>query len=304
MKNYPASLPTKRATTHVCVGDIVRQLERQTEEVAVALLGEPSRRLCREFRWGQHGSMWLGCAGEKRGRWYDHELGEGGDLLDLIVHEHGVTLGEAIQIAKEMLGGACRDVKPAYQPRPHHDDDVAHRTVAALRIWRGSVPLKGTLGERYFIGQRKLAIDDLPLDHALRWNSQAGAVIALMTDAETGEPVGVHRTFLDSAGVKRERKMLGQQGVVRLSPEDAVSTGLGIAEGIEDALAVLLSGWSPVWAATSAGALARLPVLGGIETLTLFADADEPGLQAASACCDSWRRADREAMITPPSEVA
>ena len=166
------------------------------------------------------------------------------------------------------------------------------------------MPLKGTLGERYFIEQRKLAIDAIPLDHALRWNSHAGAVIALMTDAETGETIGVHRTFLDSAGAKRERKMLGRQGVVRLSPEDAVSTGLGIAEGIEDALAVLLSGWSPVWAATSAGAIARLPVLAGIETLTVFADADEPGLVAARACCDSWRRAGREAMITPPSEVA
>ena len=284
--------------------DIARALADSAENIAITLLGEPSSRSRRELRWGRHGSKWLGCAGEKRGRWHDYELGEGGDLLDLIAHEHGVTLGEAIQIAKEMLGGAYLDVKPANQPRPHHDDDAADRTAAALRIWRQSVPLKGTLGERYFIEQRKLAIDAIPLDHALRWNSHAGAVIALMTDAETGETIGVHRTFLDSAGAKRERKMLGRQGVVRLSPEDAVSTGLGIAEGIEDALAVLLSGWSPVWAATSAGAIARLPVLAGIETLTVFADADEPGLVAARACCDSWRRAGREVMITPPSEVA
>ena len=174
----------------------------------------------------------------------------------------------------------------------------------ARHLWQQSVPLKGTLGERYFVEHRQLPVGTLSVDHALRWHSRIGAVIALMTDPKSGKSIGVHRTFLDSVGVKRERKMLGRQGVVRLSPEDAVGTGLGIAEGIEDALAVLLSGWSPIWAATSAGAIARLPVLAGIETLTVFADADEPGLVAARACCDRWRRSGREAIITPPSEVA
>ncbi len=284
--------------------DIAHALSGHAEEVATAILGGPSSRSRRELRWGRHGSMWLGCIGERRGRWYDHELGEGGDLLDLIARERSVTIGAAIQIAKEMLGGSYLATKPTSKHQPLPNDDAASRTALALRIWRQSVPLKGTLGERYFIEHRKLAIDTLPVDHALRWNSDAGAVIALMTDAETGEPVGVHRTFLDSAGAKLERKMLGRQGVVRLSPEDAVSAGLGIAEGIEDALAVLLSGWSPVWAATSAGAIARLPVLGGVETLTVFADADEPGLQAAHVCCDRWREAGREVAIASPNEVA
>jgi len=47
-----------------------------------------------------------------------------------------------------------------------------------------------------------------------------------------------------------------------------VLDGLAIAEGIEDGLAVLLTGRAPVWAATSAGALAKFPVLIGIECLT------------------------------------
>ena len=94
--------------------------------------------------------------------------------------------------------------------------------------------------------------------------------------------------------------MLGRQGVVRLSPDEAISFGLGITEGIEDGLAVLLSGWSPVWAATSAGAIARLPVLCGVETLTIFADADDPGLQAAQACGARWCDASREVSIASP----
>ena len=86
--------------------------------------------------------------------------------------------------------------------------------------------------------------------------------------------------------------MLGSQGVVRVSPDEDVTHGLGIAEGVEDALAILASGWEPVWAATSAGMIERFPVLPGIECLTIFADNDGAGVTAAQACAERW--ADRE----------
>ena len=73
---------------------------------------------------------------------------------------------------------------------------------------------------------------------------------------------------------------------------------------IEDGLAVLLSGWVPVWAATSAGAVARFPVLPGIDSLTLFADSDAAGLKAAEACKDRWRAAGREVVIAQPGRLA
>jgi hypothetical protein len=104
--------------------------------------------------------------------------------------------------------------------------------------------------------------------------------------------------------VKIERKMLGQQAVVRITKDDAVTGSLGITEGVEDALAVVLSGWSPVWAATSAGAVAKFPVLPGIESLTIFADADAAGLRSAEACRERWRLAGREAVIAAPGRAA
>ena len=109
-----------------------------------------------------------------------------------------------------------------------------------------------------------------------------------MTDPLSVEEQGVHRTFLDASGAKLDRKMLGRQGVIRVSRDDAVTMSLGIAEGLEDALSVLISGWSPVWAATSAGAIARFPVLPGVESLTVFADADDAGLEAAQRCAERW----------------
>jgi AAA domain/Toprim domain len=94
--------------------------------------------------------------------------------------------------------------------------------------------------------------------------------------------------------------MLGKQGVIRLSPDEAVAQGLGICEGIEDGLAVLLSGWAPVWVATSAGVIARFPVLSGFESPTVFADPDEAGMNAALACADRWDTAGRETIIREP----
>jgi hypothetical protein len=183
-------------------------------------------------------------------------------------------------------------------------DDAGPRIKAALRIFDETVPLADTLGERYFSQHRTLDVRRFDLDHALRWHPGVRAVVALMTDPVSGEPTGIHRTFLDAGGSKIERKMLGRVGVIRISPDDAVTMGLGIAEGVEDGLAVLLSGWEPVWAATSAGAIARFPVLGGIEALTIFADADPVGMRAAEACRETWRAAGREVAITAPRRRA
>jgi len=132
----------------------------------------------------------------------------------------------------------------------------------------------------------------------LRWHHGFNAIIALMTDALTNEPTGIHRTFLDSTVAKLSRKMLGRQGVVRLSPDEDVLEGLGIVEGIEDGLAVMLSGWCPVWAATSCGAIERLVVIPGVEALTIFQDDDDAGRRAAEACAERWAAAGREVFIT------
>ena len=171
-----------------------------------------------------------------------------------------------------------------------------------MRIWTEAELLNGTLAERYFCEHRRIDVTRIDLSHALRWHGGICAVVALMTDAVSGEPTGIHRTFLDADGMKLERKMLGRQGVVRLSPDDAVTEGLGIAEGIEDGPAVLLSGWGPVWVAGSAALdQAHFPVLGGgIEALTIFADADTPGMEAAEMCRARWLAASREVRICSP----
>jgi hypothetical protein len=119
-----------------------------------------------------------------------------------------------------------------------------------------------------------------------------------MTDPLTNKPTGIHRTFLNPDGTKRDRKMLGPMGIIRLSRDHA--QGLGLCEGVEDGLAILLSGWSPVWAATCAGAIKNFPVLSGIEALTIFGDTDTVGMEAACICAERWREKGRDVTISRP----
>jgi len=227
----------------------------------------------------------------------------------VLVHCHAGCSQQAVIDALRCRGlwsGELDRPSGPWEPRRHRalSDDAESRTRIALRLWSEAAPVTGSLAERrYFVEHRHLDVRPLELRHALRWNASIQAIVALMTDPVSGEAIGIHRTFLDADGAKLERKMLGRQGAVRLSPDDTVTMSLGISEGIEDGLAVLLSGWSPVWAATSAGAIARFPVLDGVEALTIFADADGPGIREADKCAERWRSAGRDVCIAAPGRL-
>ena len=139
------------------------------------------------------------------------------------------------------------------------------------------------------------------------------ALVAVVTDALTGERVNLHRTWLAADGsgkadIAKPRLLLkGHRkhgGVVRLFDDELVSTGLCVAEGIETALTAAL-GFTPVWACLDACNLAAFPVLPGVECLTIVADNDPPnpktgrraGIEAAWACAASWTKADAQVRV-------
>ena len=268
-------------------------------------MGTPSRRTKTAMMWGTKQSTVLNLAGPHCGHYRSWETGEHGDILNFIARARNISIGASIRILQEYLGGhtSSAPVKTAPIKTVSRTAPEANTTIA-LRIWSEAQPIRGTLGEIYLALVRGLDVARIDVEHALRWHARAQAVVGLMTHAVTGEAVGIHRTFVNPDGTKRDRKMLGRQGVVRLSLDDTVTTSVGITEGVEDALAVMLSGWQPVWAATNSGAIARFPVLPGIETLTIFADADDAGLRAAETCQDRWREAGREAAIVVPGRFA
>jgi len=116
----------------------------------------------------------------------------------------------------------------------------------------------------------------------------------------TGEPTGVQRIFLTETGTKIKRWMLGKKGVVCLTPYEDVTDGLGIVEGIECGLTLLVIGQGPIWCAMDAGSVGNFPIIPGIESLTIFADNDDPGIRGANDCQQTWVADGREARIIYP----
>ncbi|WP_315920153.1 toprim domain-containing protein [Mesorhizobium sp. SP-1A] len=200
---------------------------------------------------------------------------------------------------KAVLGLSDDKPRPTRPVAPVIDIGVLRKKATAADIWARSVPIAGTLAERY-LASRGLSYDG----DALRYHAGIRAMVAQITDAVTGEPMGVHRTFLDPDGNRTEKKMLGPAGggVVRLTDDADVEYGLAIAEGIETALA---APFRPAWACLSAGNLARFPVLGGIGALTIFADNDKSGTgeRDAFTCAERWHASGREVEIRMPAEV-
>jgi hypothetical protein len=182
----------------------------------------------------------------------------------------------------------------------------------ARKMWREALPAAGTLVETYLASRGIELEPGAPIRfHPRCWrNRDCGppgpAMVSLMTAAETGEPCGAHVTYLrpDGSGKAdgdRPKIMLGAAGVIRLVPDEEVTLGLGIAEGIETSLSVMQRfGWRPVWAACSASGIHAFPVLAGLNALTVFPDQDSAGLNAAESCAARWQEAGREAQIIAP----
>jgi len=230
--------------------------------------------------------------------WICYGCGARGDGVDFLRRYLGISAREAVRL---ITGREPLPVTPLSPAEPYSRRDEAgeaQRIAAALARWASSRPIPGTLAERYLIEQRGLPADVLEgREHCLRWHSPTLQMIALMVDPVTDTPCGIHRIALDRQGRKLSRKMLGKAGVVMLSPSAEVTTGLGITEGVEDGLSIVAGGWTPVWACLSAVAVARFPLLDGIEALTIFADADPVGMKAAESCITRWHETGREAFV-------
>ena len=288
------------------------RLAERMGDLAITLAGTPTSRGRTEWRFRSRGSLAAEVAGPKRGSWFDHEAGEGGDALGLVMHLRRDTFPAALEWALTWLGEAPRIPVISNPTSPLAPRKTAKPATLdmARQLWREAMPAAGTLAAVY-LGTRGLEIENgAPIrfhPRCPRGPERWPAMLALMTDPVTGEPCGVHRTFLARDGIGKApgpmptKMMCGAAGVICLSPDDEVMGGLGIAEGIETALSVMQGfGWRPIWAAASAGAIRTFPVLSGIEALTIFADPDGVGLKAARSCARRWAEAGREARICAP----
>jgi len=191
----------------------------------------------------------------------------------------------------------------------------ARRLELAEQIWSEAVHIEGTPGALYFY-KRDIDITLTPNFGGLRWHKRCpwlggatGCVIARYTDAVTGEPRGIWRRSIKRG--QKPRALGAVAGcVIRLWPDDAITSGLVLGEGVESTLAAALhvthrgTLLQPAWAAGCADGMRNFPVLAGIKTITLLVDNDEnsTGQKAAAECAHRWVEAGREVVRLTPGK--
>lgn len=202
-----------------------------------------------------------------------------------------------------------QDVRSHPRLRPIPRERALDWSARADAIWRRTRSLAGTLGEVYLSYRGCMSP---PRESHLRYlpgdDHYPPSLCAAVTDVRTAVPITLHFTRLaengkGKAGTDCDKLLLRghrkRGGCIRLWPDNSVTHGLALAEGIETALAAAHA-FEPVWSTVDAGNLSTFPVLAGIDALTIFADHDDAGLAAARECASRWRDASRSVRVLTP----
>ena len=230
------------------------------------------------------------CGGKDRFIW-DNKGGNGtflcrqcgsGDGIELVKKWCTVEFKEAAEIIEKHIGSARARV-PTLPP----DHEKQRQAMAAL--WRrGTALMGGDIASRY-LKNRGISmtvwpsalrfVNDLAYFEGKTVKGYYPAMIAnyRAPDNQTGI---LHRTFLTEPGVKADVEKVKMFMPGRVPPGGAVRLGpvaevMGIAEGIETALAASLLHSIPVWATLSAGNLTKWEPPKGVKTVIVFADLDD-----------------------------
>lgn len=228
------------------------------------------------------------CGGKDRFR-FDDKDGRGtyfcsgcgaGDGVKLAIGCTGQGFREVAQRIEQLAG-----IVATSSSRAERTDD--EKLAALRRVWgEASRISEGDEAHRYLRG-RGLALYDLPENvrthPGLRYQHEGTiatypAMVALVTGSD-GKARSIHRTYLQSAQkapVEAPKKLM--QGLplagaaIRLTP---VSQVLGIAEGIETALAASELFGVPTWSCISAAGIESFEPPSGAREIVVFSDSDE-----------------------------
>lgn len=272
----------------------------------------------KEFLQNKHGPCPF-CGGTNRfrfddkgfGRWICNQCGAG-DGIEYVKRFFGVEFREAATMIEKVVGTA-KPVEVKQGPSPEkvkqqmRDIWLASRPVAQVdpvsAYWVnrvGQVPDCPDLR-----GVERLYCPGLSREEA---SSYCG-MIAVMRDVK-GDAVNLHRTWITWEGFKapvpdNKRVMptdMKPGQCVRLTP---IAETLGIAEGIENAIAATILTGIPCWAATNAHLLENWQPPEGVRRVVIFGDNDANyhGQTASYKLARSLVKAKYEAEVRLPDVV-
>jgi putative DNA primase/helicase len=212
-------------------------------------------------------------------------------------------------------GWYSRSLAPKVGGIPPAEEERRRRIERVQGIWDASVSPAKTIVELYLWQERHLDLTPDICGSVIRYHPECPwgdkptgrvfrkpCMVAAMRGIETDEIVAIQRTRLSPVGQKIDRRMLGPAAgaAIKLDADDAVTHGLAIGEGLETAMTARQLGLRPVWALGSAGAIAALSPLAGIQSLTILAEHDDTNAKATHTCAQRWHVAGHEVLINRP----
>lgn len=229
---------------------------------------------------GKHGPCPL-CGGKDRfrvsdyhgnGDWICNQCGHG-DGFDMVMKYRSVNFRQAVDVINLVLGES-RPFTPAKKKDP---------TPALNNLWLASIPLTGGDPVDKYLKKRglKVPIRDVrycPGCYESDTKRKYQAMIAMVRDRD-GVPVTLHRTYLGDgrkADIESPKKLMTAKATLRGCAVRLTEVGqtLGIAEGIETAMAAMQLFEIPCWAAVSSTLLAGWLPPAGVESVVIFGDND------------------------------
>jgi putative DNA primase/helicase len=212
---------------------------------------------------------------EGRGTWYCSQCGSG-DGFKLLQRVYGWDFRHAAKEVDRVVGTVAAGAIA--------QERTEESKLEALRaVWKASRTV--TKGDPVWLYlNRRLGIDMVPADirfHPGMKHSDGGTYPVMLSTMRypDGTAASIHRTYLTADGQKApvehaKKFMQGkplQTAAVRLG---AVGPRIGIAEGIETALAASRRFLAPVWAATNAVLLEAWVPPAGVKEVLIAGDND------------------------------
>ncbi|HEX8577976.1 MAG TPA: primase-helicase zinc-binding domain-containing protein [Allosphingosinicella sp.] len=237
------------------------------------------------------------CEGKDRFR-FDDKDGRGSSIcnicgyrngMDLVMAKTGMSFKDACAAIRERLGETA--TAPSTASISPERAQLMRRELWAKSRVIGDDEAAAYLMRRGFIAPFPTALRFCPSapvsNHPTR--TELPALLALVR-ASDGSAVNIHRTYLeggDKAKIEAPRRMMPGDlpggAAIRLSPHNGV---LGVAEGLETAMAVERDAGIPCWSTISSTLLAKFIAPADVVELHVYGDNDPTfGGQAAAFQC-------------------
>lgn len=212
---------------------------------------------------------------------HDKAAGSAGNGVSLVMDFKQCSFPEAARLIEGIIGKADND-RPPTMPVVDEEQAARERYRQTIALWRSGIAIRSGDPADLYLRSR---VGPYRATRALRLIPEtvfAGrsmpALLSAFVDVH-GELCGVQRTFLTPDGQKAKgiqaprwnTGTLPDGGAIRLAPHDNT---LGIAEGVETALAATALYGVPCWASLNAGRLEAWEPPEGVRNIVVFGDAD------------------------------